>query len=90
MNTAYKVVDTTLLTIGTGYALANIQTVLGIAVLCVQLGWLLTKFVIKLTHKIRDKADLSELDDDVASILGGLNDISKSLEGKDNERDNKK
>lgn len=75
-----EIVDGLLLATGSGYALANIQNALGIAILVIQLAWITTKFVIKLVHKIKNKeTDVTDLDEDVSNVIGSLEEISANL-----------
>lgn len=75
-----EVIDGLLLATGSGYALANIQNALGIAILVIQLAWITTKFVIKLVHKIKNKeTDVTDLDEDVSNVIGSLEEISANL-----------
>ena len=75
-----EVIDGLLLATGSGYALANIQNALGIAILVIQLAWITTKFVVKLVHKLKNKeTDLADLDKDITNVIGSLEDISANL-----------
>ena len=80
MGKVSEFVDGLLLATGSGYALANIQNALGIAILVIQLAWITTKFVVKLVHKLKNKeTDISDLDEDITNVIGSLEDISANL-----------
>lgn len=83
-------IDTCLITVGSIYSLANIEHILGIIILCIQLAWIISKFVVKLYNKIKNKEPLEDLNDDVNNIIGSIEDIRDALdddEVNDNERD---
>ena len=83
-----EVIDGLLLATGSGYALANIQNALGIAILVIQLAWITTKFVIKLVHKIKSKeTDVTDLDEDVSNVIGSLEEISANLSEMEKKED---
>lgn len=80
MGKVSEFIDGLLLATGSGYALANIQNALGIAILVIQLAWIITKFVVKLVHKLKNKeTDLADLDKDITNVIGSLEDISANL-----------
>lgn len=55
MNNINRTVDSCLLAIGSAYSLANIETVLGIIILCIQLTWIVAKIVSKFYYRIKNK-----------------------------------
>lgn len=72
MNTATKAIDTTLITIGTGYALSNIHNILGIIILVIQILWIITKVVVKIVKHIKEKKPIEDLDKDMEELINIL------------------
>ena len=79
MNKAESIVDVCLLTAGSAYSLANIEHILGITILVIQLGWLLTKLGVKIYNHIKKGKDLEALNDDVGSVVVTIEDFIESI-----------
>ena len=81
-------IDTAMITIGISYSLDNIRTVLGIAILALQLLWILFKLIIRLINAIKKPSDLDKSDTAFDDAIGSLTDIYEKLpkekEGKKN------
>ena len=75
MSNVNRTVDSCLLAIGGAYSLANIETVLGIIILCIQLTWIVAKIVSKIYYRIKNKEYPILTDDEVNKFIEELNDI---------------
>ena len=60
-----KIVEPLLLTTGVAYGLNNIQTILGVVIMVLQLGWLLAKLVIKIIDTIKSRGKLDDIKPDL-------------------------
>lgn len=78
MGNTEKVVDTCLLSVGSAYSLANIEQTLGIIILALQLGWLLTKLVLKIITIVKNKGNILEAEDEFEDVIEKLEDIATS------------
>lgn len=90
MKTTETIVDTCLLTAGTIYSLENIEHILGIAILVVNLMWIILKLVVKISHTYNNGCDDNSLDENFEETLDVLNDVKdviSSVKGDSNERD---
>lgn len=73
-------IDGALIATGFVYSLENIEHTLGILILVIQIIWLIAKLVYKFITIIKEKRDPSELDNDVDSTVGTLEDLKDKLE----------
>lgn len=78
-------IDSLFLVIGTGYSLVNIQTILGIVVLCLQIVWIITKIVVKVIKKVKAGEDISALDDEVDDVIGIIEHYANKGENTDEQ-----
>lgn len=90
MSNAKDIVDYNLIAMGTGVSIANIESVLGIIMLSIQGLWLGIKLVIKIIDYIKNRKNLSELDDKVEDLVDFVGDIAKPKheEVKDGDKTN--
>lgn len=88
MGETEKIVDVSLLTIGTATGLANIEHILGIIILIIQLAWLSTKLIVKIINTIKHNKNLDILDDDVSSVIGHLENIKATKNSKEVDIEN--
>lgn len=88
MDKVEKVVDVCLISTGGAYSLANIESILGITILIIQLGWLLTKFVLKVYKYIKGKRNLDELDNDFEQIKFTIEDVVESIRSEEEVDEN--
>ena len=88
MQKAAPWIDTAMITIGISYSLDNIRSILGIAILALQVLWILFKLVIRIINAIKKPSDLDNSDDAFNDAIGKLTDIFEKLpkekEGKEN------
>lgn len=69
-------IDNVLLVFGFTYALNDIESILGIIILCIQIIWLFSKFFIKIYNKIKNK-DFT-LDEDINNLKNETEDLLES------------
>jgi uncharacterized membrane protein len=67
--------------LGTFIGLSQIETILGIIILCFQILIILIKFGKKLYSKIKSK-NYSDIEKDVEDTLNDLNDLKDKINGK--------
>lgn len=78
-----NVIDSVLLVFGFTYALSDIESILGIIILCIQIIWLFSKFFLKVYAKIKNK-DYDSIDKDVEDLENELKDkIESTKEGEE-------
>lgn len=72
-------IDTTLITIGTAYSIANIEQILGLAIMLIQIIWLISKLIYKIYTTIKSKSfkdsDIDEIEDIVDDVIDVYEDI---------------
>lgn len=70
--------------VGTAYSLENIETILGIIILCIQIIWLVSKLFYKLYLLRKNKATIEDVGNEVNNTVKQLqnikNDISKGCD----------
>lgn len=81
-----RTVDTLLLTMGTAYSLANIEQVLGIIILVLQIGWILTKLTLKVIHKVRNKEPLNDIGKTFTEAIEDVTTIKEKFNDKGNKK----
>lgn len=86
MQRTEAVVDTILLSTGTGYALTNIHTILGIVILAIQICWFVFKTVYFIYRKLKQGKTIQDCEEDVNSLIGNLTNMEKYI----NDREDKK
>lgn len=69
-------IDNVLLVFGFTYALNDIESILGIIILCIQIIWIFSKFFIKIYTKIKNK-DFT-LDEDINNLKKETEDLLES------------
>lgn len=69
-------IDNVLLVFGFTYALNDIESILGIIILCIQIIWIFSKFFIKIYTKIKNK-DFT-LDEDINDLKNETEDLLES------------
>ena len=72
-----KIVEPLLLTTGVAYGLNNIQTILGVVIMVLQLGWLLAKLVIKIIDTIKSRGKLDDIKPDLDEVIDKLDEIKE-------------
>lgn len=89
-----NVVDGLFLAIGTGYSLTNIQTVLGVALLVLQIAWIIAKIVTKIIRRVKTGEPIEALSDEVddaievaGKLIDKVGDLKKG--GDENDTDSK-
>ena len=83
-----NVIDNVLLVFGFTYALSDIESILGIIILCIQIIWLFSKFFLKVYAKIKNK-DYDSIGKDVEDLENGLKDtIESTKKGSDKHGNN--
>ena len=83
MRTFERITDTILLTVGSTYSLANIETILGIVILVINLAWIVTKLVYKIVKSIKKGEDLEIHDNEVSSVTKTIEDFKKDYYSRD-------
>ena len=83
-----EIVDYTLLTLGTTYSIANIESVLGIVILMFQLGWILTKTVCRIYKAFKSGKPAEEIATETVSavidFVDGFEEVMSAVEVDDN------
>lgn len=74
-------VDYTLMLTGFAYSLENIETLLGVIILCIQLLWLISKLIVSIVNSCKSGNDLDDLDGNVGEIIDTLKDFKDDLRG---------
>lgn len=69
-------IDNVLLVFGFTYALSDIESILGIIILCIQIIWIFSKFFIKIYTKIKNK-DFT-IDEDINNLKKETEDLLES------------
>ena len=87
MSTTEKIVDSCLLSIGSVYSIANVESILGIIILILQVAWLLTKLITKIYKTVKYGGDLESLNDDVSHIVDVLEGFTNDQNGGDTNAD---
>ena len=87
MDKVSNAVDYTLIALGTSLSLANIQTILGIIMLCIQLAWLAVKLIVKIVDTIKKRGNLGQLDGDVKELVDRIGELQEQLHEKENTED---
>lgn len=64
--------------LGVSISIEQIETILGIVILCVQVLWVLTKGIIAIVKKIKEKR-YTEIKDDIDTMTTELNDIKDNV-----------
>lgn len=82
-----RIIDWVLIASGSIYSLANIEHILGIAILTIQLAWIIAKLTVKIVNAIKNGQNLDDLDDDVSDTIDTIGDI-KDIISKDEDNDN--
>lgn len=82
-----KVFDGVLLAAGSMWSLANLEETLGVVLLIIQITWLLIKFIDKLIYTIRNKDDLSSMDEQVSQIISLILSVMAKLSKKNTQED---
>ena len=83
-----NVIDNVLLVFGFTYALSDIESILGIIILCIQIIWIFSKFFIRVYTKIKNK-DYDSIDKDVEDLENGLKDkIDSTKKGSEEHGNN--
>lgn len=81
-------IDVCLLSIGSAYSLANIESILGIIILVIQLIWFTIKFVSKIVNAIKSGSSvvevISENADEFIEIVDDVRDAINKEGGSDN------
>ena len=65
----FDAVDNALLSVGTAYSLTIIESVLGVALLVVQLGWIGFKIFLKIREGVLAKKPVEEIKTDVKDVI---------------------
>ena len=79
-------IDTFMTTIGLTYGLAQIHEILGIVILVLNIGWMLTRLVYNIYIKVKNK-DFKGIEEDVNKTLDDLSSIKDSIEQKEKEKE---
>ena len=80
------IIDTFMTTIGLTYGLAQIHEILGIVILVLNIGWMLTRLGYNIYTKIKNK-DFKGIEEDVNKTLDDLSSIKDSIEQKEKEKE---
>ena len=81
-------IDNVLLVFGFTYALSDIESILGIIILCIQIIWLFSKFFLRVYAKIKNK-DYDSIGKDVEDLENGLKDkIDSTKKGSEEHGNN--
>ena len=70
---------------GIAVGVANIESILGWVILIIQLGWLITKLIIKIVNAVKSNTSVETLDDEVDEVIEMFEEIKGSM---NNEREN--
>lgn len=84
MDKVSNAVDCTLIALGTTFSLANIQSILGITMLCIQLVWIAVKLIVKIVDTIKKRENLGQLDGDVKELVDQIGELKEQLHEKEN------
>ena len=79
-------IDTFMTTIGLTYGLAQIHEILGIVILVLNIGWMLTRLGYNIYIKVKNK-DFKGIEEDVNKTLDDLSSIKDSIEQKEKEKE---
>lgn len=85
MNNKTNIVDSVLITIGTLFGITEIESLMGVIVLCVQILWICIKCGIKVVEHIKNKDTkkaITEIDETITTIT----DLTKKDELKDGNK----
>lgn len=84
MDKVSNAVDCTLIALGTTFSLANIQSILGVIMLCIQLVWIAVKLIVKIVDTIKKRENLGQLDGDVKDLVDRIGELQEQLHEKEN------
>ena len=83
MKNPLEIIEDSLIVLGVVISIEQIKTILGIILLCVQIGLILYKGLKIIIKKVKNKEDISE---DVEDLIDKINvEIDKSKEDKEHE-----
>ena len=89
--TLNDIVDYSLITLSTVYSVNNLETILGVILLCMQIVWLLTKFVVRIIKFSRGEITEQEAGNGIKQDLTEfLNSTTVNKEGGDDNGSNSK
>jgi len=87
MNTKVSnAVDSVLIVMGATIGFQDIESILGIILLCVDLVWIVVKGVLLVYSKLKKK-DIDGAINDVNSTINSINGISTKLDSKEDKND---
>ena len=67
---------------GLAISIDQIETILGIVILCIQICWILGKFIYSVIQKIKEKR-YSEIKEDIDTVTEELQNVTNNNNGKD-------
>lgn len=68
-----NVIDTILISLGISVSLIDLQTILGIILLVIEIGWILVKVIKKMYLYLKGKTSEEEVDEEVNDAIENIN-----------------
>lgn len=77
-------IDTMLITIGAMIGLSDIESLLGIIILCVQIVWIFVKIGIRIYDNVKNK-NMNGVVDDIKDLHDELNNLKDDIDKKEDD-----
>lgn len=80
-------IENGLIAVGTVFGIANVDTILGIIMLSIQVILLIIKLAIKIFNSVKKGESLDYLDDDIGSVIDGIEDVIDEIKEHKEEKE---
>lgn len=72
-----NIIDYSLITLGATYSAQNIESIIGILLMCIQVVWLCVKMILKVKNHIKNK-QFDKIDDTIKETIEDIEEVTKN------------
>ena len=72
-----NIIDYSLITLGVTFSAQNIESIIGILLMCIQVVWLFVKMILKVKNHIKNK-QFDKIDDTIEEAIKDIEEVTKN------------
>lgn len=72
-----NIIDYSLITLGVTFSAQNIESIIGIILMCIQVVWLCSKMILKVKYHIKNK-QFDKIDDAIKETIEDIEEVTKN------------
>ena len=71
-----NIIDYSLISLGVVFSAQNIESIIGILLMCIQVVWLIAKMILKIKNHIKNK-QFDKIDDTIEETIKDIEEVTK-------------